>query len=85
MASGVEEAQPTPARAEPTCGKSRVVSQLEIVGLNRPIGEWKFHPERKGGSTSRWVSFKVAVEVHGGIHQVVGIRGAQASSETARR
>ena len=60
--------KPQPTPQEPSQLVETLVSQLEIVGLKPTHREWKFHPERKWRFDLVWVSFKVAVEVHGGIH-----------------
>ena len=53
---------------EPSQLVETLVSQLEIVGLKPTHREWKFHSERKWRFDLAWPLFKIAVEVHGGIH-----------------
>ena len=60
--------KPAPQPQEPSKLVEQLLHQLEAINLAPTHREWQFHPERKWRFDLAWPDFKVAVEVHGGIH-----------------
>lgn len=60
--------KPQPTPQEPSQLVAELVQQLYAADLVPVVTELRFHPERKWRFDLAWPDFKVAVEVHGGIH-----------------